>query len=377
MGVLLVLEVHAVNGPFAVPFGIVVESLSILAEGYHSLLLRSEGDTAGVRQVRGSGVYVAAQHKGYFLAVGRYVHADWTAAESTPDMFFLILILTKGDGNSRRLAAGTQGVEVAVPAESHGTVGGYAQKPYRVLFEVGNLAAVAAPDIGVAAPVIDLGFIHNRAVRASPAGSSPLGKVVPAAVGCPHGVAVFAREAGELGECRAVLKPDVLGDGGSMMLAEVVFVAFHVFVEEDTFIVDREGGHVEREDLLRGRKGLAGRSCLHRPCQRQAVELAVARKDAAASILLDVGGEIQSAVGSYRERGFPASERGETQRRAAVNRNSPDIFAALAPRGEDHILSVGAPHRLGIVGRVCGELTGLAAFSGNDEQVSLIHENDL
>ena len=162
-----------------------------------------------------------------------------------------------------------------------------------------------------------------------------------------------------------------------MMFAEAVFVAFDVFVEEASFSVDRECGHLEREDLPRGGKGLACRSGLHCPCQRQTVELAVAREDAALRVFLDIGSEVQGAVGRHRERSLPAAEGGKTQRRAAIGRNGPDILAALAPGGKDYILSVGAPHRFGVVGRVAGELPGFAASCGYDEKVALIHENYL
>ena len=161
------------------------------------------------------------------------------------------------------------------------------------------------------------------------------------------------------------------------MLAEVVFVAFDVFVEEFSGLVDGEGRHVEREDLLRGGKTFACLGSLEGFCERQAVELAVAREDAALRIFLNVCREVERAIGRYRERGFSAAEGGEPDGRAAICRNGPNVFAALAPGGEDDEFAVGSPDRLGVVGRVGGELGCLTACHRNSEQVALIDENYL
>ena len=102
------------------------------------------------------------------------------------------------------------------------------------------------------------------------------------------------------------------------MLAKVVFVAFNVFVEEGSVRVDGECRHFEREDLLRGGKTLAGFRCLDGLGERKAVKFAVAGEGAALRVFLDIGGEVESAVGRYRERVLPASEGSETKRSAAL-----------------------------------------------------------
>ena len=241
---------------------------------------------------------------------------------------------------------------------------------------MGDLAAFTAPDIGIAAPVVRLRVVGDLAVRAALAGAALLGKIVPAtAARGPHGIAVLSWEGGELGELSAVFQPYILGDGGGVMLAEVVFIAFHVFVEEGPLRVDGKSRHIEGEDLLRCRKTL---SCLCRIdglSKRETVQFAVAGERTALRVFLDIGGEVESAVGRYRERGFPSAESGEAEWGAALCRDCPDILAALAPGGEDYVLPVGSPDRLGVVGRVGGDLGGLSARCRNGEQVALIDEN--
>ena len=175
-------------------------------------------------------------HEGYFLAVGRDGNTVGSAPEAAPDMLLLVIVFPKGYLHLLRLRAVLQGIEVSVPAERQSAVCRYAEETYRMLFEAGYLPSVAAPDVGVSAPVVCLRLIRDGAVRASPAGASLFGQIVPAvAVGSPYGIAVFPYEGRLLCEAAAAIEPDVPGNRGSMMLAEGVFIALYVFVEKRAF----------------------------------------------------------------------------------------------------------------------------------------------
>ena len=115
--VLLIIQFHLVDGPLALALGSVVETAAVLAETDSSLLLGSEGDATGIRQVGSGSVDVATHHEGYLLAVGRNCHAAGAAGEAAPDMLLFALVLLEGDVYFARFAAVFKGVEVAVPAE--------------------------------------------------------------------------------------------------------------------------------------------------------------------------------------------------------------------------------------------------------------------
>ena len=117
MGVFLIIQFHLVDCPLALALGSVVEAAAVLSETDSSLLLWSEGDSAGVGQVGGGSIDVATHHEGDLLAVGRNCHAAGAAGEAAPDVLFFALVLLEGDVYFARFAAVFKGVEVAVPAE--------------------------------------------------------------------------------------------------------------------------------------------------------------------------------------------------------------------------------------------------------------------
>ena len=237
-GVLLA-NFSLVELPAAVAFGVIDHEAAVGAEADGAFLSGSGGDAARGGIVGGSGEDVAAHHKSHLIAGGGESHARGARV----DHRFLGLLAIVGNdsyGELHRLRAGRHGVYFAVLAEGHVAVLRHAEGAHRVLGEVGELTGSSAVERGGIYVEGGVGLAHIvEAVAAAPLRvDAVIGGVSELA---EHG---FAAQG-------AFHEPDVAGARRLFMLAEFVFVALFVGVEDASVVIHREGDGGEAEEEFR------------------------------------------------------------------------------------------------------------------------------
>ena len=190
-----------------------------------------------------------------------------------------------------------------------------------------------------------------------------------------NGIAVFALETGEAGELSfgvqaesalaVAVEPDVARDGGSMMLAQRVFVALVVLIEDRSVGGDTEGGQGQGCEGLRLAAG-----------QGDPVELGVAGEAGGLRVDLDVGAVDQRPVGEGGEGRLGALPGGQLGGGPAGGRCDPDVFAAFPVGTEYQLFAVCAPDGVCLMVGGGGNLPGLAAGGVDRENVALVAEGN-
>ena len=354
--VLFVDEGAFIDAPAAVPLGGVVQFAAVLGEADAALLLRRVGDAPGGVEFDGRDKDIATHHQRQLFSVRRNRQGRCALEGEGVDVF-LVFVAVEGDVH----LAALEGVQVSVIGIGDRSVLGHGQEAHRVFVVEGELNLVfrvrdaAAEHVGRFAV-----FLAQEVERVS--------------VGRENGVAVFAFVGGKLFErgigvdgalLRRPAQPDVARNGGGMVLAERILVAFPVLVQDGPLVVDAHGRNGERGDQLR----------------RFAVQVGLVQArfsgEAVKTGAHEVGvlpGEIDGSVGRYGQRCLIAGQGSEAGGNAAFFSTDIQVLAAFTPAGKYQLLTVCRPERIAFIGAVGRNLTRLSTGGWNGENIAFIAE---
>ena len=347
----LVLDAGLVDLPHAAALAVIDDAAAVGREVDGAFLLGSVGHLLGSAVVHRGHIHVAMHHKGHFLAAGRYADCGGAAPLDLAHKFPFGLIGSDGDGHALGLTALAQGVDLTIIAIAQRAVAGHGQESHGILGMVGKLHGLAANG----ALVHVEGAVHFAQV------------VIGLAVGSPARCAVLAVEGRQLGELAVALEPYVTSDRRGVMLAEGVLIALDVVIQDVAAAVDAQILH--RQLREQPRAAAAGAHLIHLRKRAAGKQNGLGRGH--------IGGlEQHRGVVQETKRRLVAAIGGQATGRAAVLAHDIHVETALARRGKGHLLSIGAPHGIGVVGPIGGQLMGCAALHGNGKQVPLIRESD-
>ena len=290
-------------------------------------------------------------HKGHFLAAGR--HADGRGAIGS-DLAYQLLVVAvgiDGDIDPLGLAALAQGVDLTVVAVAQGAVAGNAQEAHGVALVAGELHGLAANGV-----LIDV----ERAVLLAQV-------VIGIAVGRPARGAVLAVEVGELGELPVTLEPHVARDGRGVMLAVGVLIALDVVIQDVAIGIETQVLHGQRREQASPAAGGAHLIDLRERAAGKQDGLCrghIGRLEQHRAVVQETQRRLVAAVGGQALGGTP------------VLADDVNIQTPLAGRGKGHLLPVGAPHGIGVIGRITGQLMGRSSLHGHGKQVTLVGERN-
>ena len=352
----LVDDAGAVNLPHAVALGSVGDAASVGGKGKVALLLRGIGNLPGGLIVDGCHVDVAVHDKSYLLVLGRQADVRGPAGLQLAYHVTVVAVGHNADADLL-LPAVAIGVYLAVVAVAQGAVARCCEEADRILLMVGQL--LLARTVNIALPDVE--------------GSVALRQVVERlSVRSPDGRAVLAAEGGQTGELPAALagaglshQPDVAGDSTLVMLAEGVFIAFVVVVEHVALAVDADALHGDEREHAGASSLSADLIDLREDGLRQ--QTGPRRRHLCAvvqhvPIVPEGHGNLVGTMG------------GQTGRHPSPAVDDVHIEATLAVGGKGYLLSVRAPHRVGVISRIGGQLPCLSASGRNGVEVSLIAE---
>lgn len=353
----LVGEARQVDTPHAVAFGRVNQRTAVGAETQVALLLGRVGDAAGGFILHRGDVDVAMHDEGHLLAAGRHGNVSCPAAQQLVHHVALQAVGHDGDGHLPRAFALAQGVELAVVGVAHQAVGRHAERAHGVGGVVRQLAFRRA--VGRRLPHVEAAALLAQVVEG-------------AAVGRPHGFAVFAVKAGDLliGALSVEgAQPDVFRDGRAVVLAPRVLIPLLILIEQAAAVTaDREFLHGQRREEH-------GASALdvHRIDLREEGrgELAVLHVGA------DGGGEEHRRAVLEGLGILVARVGGEASGFPSLTADEVDAEAAFAVGGKGNAAAVGRPHGACVVTGVRGELHGPSAFGRHEVNVTFVSESNL
>ena len=344
-----------------VAFRGVVKLASVGRETDALFPFRSAGDAAGGFLLHRGHEDVAAGDEGHFLSVGG--DGDVRGAEGDAAAYLVLdgLVFHEGDVQLAGLLPFAERVEIAVVGEEHHSVAGDAQVAHGMSGELRNLPRLAAavdgrfPDIEIAALLAEVViFLRTRG---------------------EDGIAVLALEGAETGELplgihretglAVTVAPYVMGDGGDVVFAEWILIAFVVLVQDRAVRRDAEAGEGEGGDFL----ALAAR-------EADLVDLASAGEGGRLRVGQDVGAVQQGSVRQGGQGSLRSLPGRQLRRGPAGGRNDPDVLAAFAERAEHQLLAVGTPDRIRLIVGRTGDLPGFAALDTDRENIPLVAECD-
>ncbi len=238
-------QLGGVDSPQAVALPVVNQFLAVGREADAAFLSRSVGDALCGGVLDGGDVYIAAQHESYLLAVGGEGDGGGSLRYVAFHTVGVIVVCDDVHGEELRFPLAVDGVNLSVLREGEfPAVGRGGEGAHRMILELGDLALlsvhVAQEYVVVSVAVVEVEEGVGRR---------------------PTRILVGAVEVGELCEIAAgwVVHPDVRRARRAFVLAEHVFVAFAVLVEDFACGgVDVHGSHGHGEEHLRAFAGRCG-----------------------------------------------------------------------------------------------------------------------
>ena len=348
----------APDAPAAIPFSGVVELAAVFREAHAPLLLRRVGDAARGVVFSGGHEHVATDDHGDLLAVGRDGHRRSAARVIHLDHVALVLVADNGDFDLAGLLALLHRVKVAVLREGQRTVFRHRDVAHGIFLIAGQLHRLAGIGDAAAAQVDGLAPFLAQII-------------IGIAVGGKDRLTVLAVVTGQLRKDPVLAQPDVTRHGGGMVLAERIFVALVVLVENGAVGADTQFRHGDGSQQV----GTDGRGV--GTVGRNGPDLGVAREAVETDVRLQIRREGDASVGQHSLRRLVARIVGNPFGRATLGRYHEDILAAFTIGAEDKALAIRRPHRVGIVSRIAGQLLRPSPSHRHDIDVALVGESDL
>ena len=290
-------------------------------------------------------------HKGHFLAAGRHADGCGAVRSDLAYQFLVVAVGVDGDVHTLGLTALAQGEDFAVVAIAQGAVVGYREEAHGIVLVVSELHGLAADGV-----LIDV----ERAVLLAQV-------VIGLAVGRPARGAVLTVEVGEFGELPVTLEPHVARDRAGVVLAVGVLIALDVVIQDVAVGIDAQVLHGQRRE--QACTAAAGAHLIHLG------ERAAGKQDGLRRGHIGRLEQHRAAV-EEAQRGFVAAVGSQALGCATVLADDVHVKAPLAGRRKGHLLAVGAPHGIGVIGRIGRQLMGRSALHRHSKQVPLVGERD-
>ena len=216
----LILQFGLINLPYATALSTIHQTAPVGTEIHAALLLWGVGNLFGGLILNRCHKDVATHDEGHLLALGRETDFGDTARTQLTNQVLVLTVAGDGHLHLLWLSALAQGVDLTVLTVAECTLIAHREIAHGVLLVVRELLLACTVDIKaihVEGTVFLAGIVIRVGIR-------------------PAWCAVLALKVGQTGIVAVVHQPDVATDRTLVMLAEGVFVALVVVIQEATVL---------------------------------------------------------------------------------------------------------------------------------------------